>query len=74
MVDELQRLFEEASRQPEDVQHRLAQLWRLELEEEEAEELEASSELLARLEESRGEIARGEYVTLEVGHRRDVYR
>lgn len=66
MVEELRLLFERAEQQPEDVQHRLAELLRLELEEEEADAIDASPELLARLAESRRQIANGEYVTLDV--------
>ena len=64
MVEELRRVFEQAQRQPEEVQRHIAELVALELEEREWDEMVDSPEgqdVLERLAaEARNEIARGD--------------
>jgi hypothetical protein len=60
MVEALRQLFERVEQQPEDVQERIAELVRLELEEAEAEEWVPTPEERADIEASRAEYAAGQ--------------
>ncbi|HEY7782355.1 MAG TPA: hypothetical protein VIC85_19340 [Ktedonobacterales bacterium] len=59
MVEQLRQLFERIERQPEDVQNRIVEMVRLELEDEEAGEWVPTPEERAALEASDAEYAEG---------------
>lgn len=59
MVEQLRQLFERIERQPEEVQHRIAEVVRLELEEEEAGEWVPTPEERAALDAADAEYAAG---------------
>lgn len=61
MVEELRLVIERAQRQPEDVQRRLAEILREALDQDVADEWEATPAERAAIEASRAEYAAGDY-------------